>query len=104
MLLKKILKLKYSNDQSIGAAIKEFLQSYHLEERMNETRLIHSWEKVLGKLIAKHTRSLKINNKILFVSIDSPSLRNELAYQKEKIVNSLNSEVNARVIDDIVFK
>ena len=95
--------MKYSNDQSIGAAIKEFFQAYHLEEKMNETRLIRSWEKVLGKLIANHTKSLKIRNKILFVNLDSSSLRNELLYQKEKILNSLNSEVNAQVIVDIVF-
>ena len=95
--------MKYSNDQSIGAAIREFFKAYHLDDKMNETRLIHSWEKVVGKLIANHTRDLKIRNKILFVSIDSPALRNELIYQKEKIMNSLNSEVNANVIVDIVF-
>ena len=95
--------MKHFKDQSIGAAIKEFFQAYHLEEKVNETQLIHSWEKVLGTLIANHTRDLKIRNKILFVRIDSPALRNELIYQKEKILNSLNGEVNAKVIEDIVF-
>jgi predicted nucleic acid-binding Zn ribbon protein len=95
--------VRYSNDQSLGAAIKEFLQAYRLEERMNQTKLIHSWEKVVGKMIANHTHDLSIRNKILFVHIDSPALRNELSYQKGKIMDSLNSEVNAKVIDDIVF-
>ena len=95
--------MRYSNDQSLGAAIKEFLEAYRLNEKMNQTKLIHSWEKVVGKMITKHTRDLSIRNKILFVRIDSPALRNELGYQKEKIMESLNGEVNAKVIDDIVF-
>jgi predicted nucleic acid-binding Zn ribbon protein len=96
--------LKYSNDQSLGSAIKEFLHAYHLEEKFNQTRLLHSWEGVVGKMIALHTKDLYIRNKILFVKIDSPALRNELSYAREKIVRSLNEEAESNVIEDIVFK
>ncbi len=95
--------MKYSNDQSLGSAIREFFKAYHLEDKLNETRLIRSWETVVGKVIAKHTKELKIRNRILFVKIDSSALKNELSYQKEKILNALNGEVEAKVIDDIVF-
>jgi predicted nucleic acid-binding Zn ribbon protein len=96
--------LKYSNDQSLGSAIKEFLHAYRLEEKFNQTKLLHSWEKVVGKMVAMHTKELHIRNKVLFVRIDSPALRNELSYARETIVKSLNDEVNAEVIDDVVFK
>ena len=96
--------MKYSNDQSLGSAIKEFLHAYRLEEKFNQTKLLHSWEKVVGKMVAMHTKDLYIRNKILFVGIDSSALRNELSYAREKIVKSLNEEVNEEVIEDIVFK
>jgi predicted nucleic acid-binding Zn ribbon protein len=96
--------LKYSDDQSLGSAIKEFLHAYRLEEKFNETRLLHSWEKVVGKMVSVHTKDLHIRNKILFVRIDSPALRNELSYTREKIVKLLNEEANSEVIEDIVFK
>jgi predicted nucleic acid-binding Zn ribbon protein len=96
--------LKHSNDQSIGSAIKEFLRAYHLEEKYNQTQLVHSWENVVGKMVAKHTKEIFVRNKTLFVRIDSSALRNELCYSREKIMKSLNNEVNAEVIDDIVFK
>jgi len=95
--------VKRSNDQSLGEAIKEFLQAYRLEDKLNETRLIASWEKVLGKLVTNHTTELYIKNRILFVKIDSAALRNELSYAREKIVKALNKAVNADVIDDIVL-
>ena len=96
--------MKYSNDQSLGSAIKEFLQAYRLEEKFNQTKLVHSWEKVVGQMVARHTKELHIRNKILFVHIDSPALRNELSYSREAIVKSLNDEVQAMVIEDVVFK
>jgi hypothetical protein len=93
-----------SNDRSLGEAIKEFLHSYRLEDKLNETRLIQSWEKVVGALVSKHTQGLYIKNKILFVRIDSSALRNELSYSREKIIRELNQEATTKVIEDIVFK
>lgn len=93
-----------SNDQPIGAVIKEFLETFRLEDKLNETKLIKSWEKVVGPLVAKHTKGLYIKNRILFVRIDSSALRNELLYSREKIVKDLNNEVSSEIIEDIVFK
>ena len=93
-----------SSNQSLGSAIKEFLQAYRLEEKFNQTKLIHSWEKVVGKMVANHTKDLHIRNKVLFVKIDSAALRNELNYARETIIKSLNEEVHADVIEDVVFR
>jgi hypothetical protein len=95
--------LKHTNDLSLGDAIKEFLQVYRLEDKLNETRIIKSWEKVLGKLVANHSRDLYIHNRVLHVKIDSAALRNELSYAREKIVKALNKEVNGDIIEDVVF-
>ncbi|MEI6899813.1 MAG: DUF721 domain-containing protein [Bacteroidota bacterium] len=95
--------MKYSNDQSLGSAIEQFLKAYRLDDKVNERKLIHSWEAVVGKMIAGHTRDLSIRNKILFVRIDSSALKNELIYQKERLINSLNETAGVKVIIDIVF-
>jgi predicted nucleic acid-binding Zn ribbon protein len=93
-----------SNNQSLGDVIREFLQSNRLDHKLSETRLIQSWEKVVGAMVSRHTENLYIKNKVLFVKIDSPALRNELSYSKEKIVQELNKEAQVEVIEEIVFK
>ena len=93
-----------TNDRSLGDAIREFLHAYNLEEKLNEQRLMKSWESVVGRMAAKHTKSLYVRNRMLFVIIDSCALRNELSYSKEKIMSELNRETGAIVIEDIVFK
>lgn len=91
------------NDQTLGDVIRELLKEYGLEGRLNETRLISSWESVVGKMISKHTKNLYIRRKVLFVKLDSPALANELSYAREKIRKSLNEEVGHEVIEDVKF-
>ena len=93
-----------SNDQSLGDAIREFLHSYHLEDKLNETKVIQSWGKVVGPLVEKYTHGLYIRNRILFVKVESAALRHELSYSKSKIIAALNKEVKSEVIEDIVLR
>ncbi len=95
--------MKLSNDRTLGEVIRDLLQEYTLDGRINEIKVINSWEKVAGKMITKHTKGLNIKNKKLFVQIDSPALRNELSYSREKITDALNAEAGLHVIDDVVF-
>ena len=91
------------NEYSLKQVIDELLNVYRLRGKMNETRLIQSWEKVCGSLINRHTENLYINNGRLYVKVDSAALRNELSYAKSKLVISLNKAVGLDIIEDIVF-
>lgn len=95
--------MKRTTERPLKAAIEEFLKLYRLDDKLRETRLIHSWEKVVGEMVAKHTLKLSVKNKKLFVKIDSSALRNELMYMRDKIVKALNKEAGSIVIDEIVF-
>jgi len=93
-----------SNEILIKEAIRQLLERYQLAGKINEINLIGSWERVVGPLIAKHTKKLRIYNNTLFVEVDSAALRNELTYARSKLVKQLNKEVGAEVITEIVFK
>jgi len=93
-----------NNGQSLKEVIGDLLKAYKLDGRLNEVKLINSWEKVLGKVIAKHTKEMFINKKKLFVTLDSAALRDELSFAKSKLVKMLNEEAGMEVIDEIVFK
>lgn len=95
--------MKKSNDQTLKEVINELLESYKLGDKLKEVRLIDSWEKVVGKLINKHTKNLYIKKKVLFVKLDSAALRNELSYARQKIIKALNKEADEEVIENIVF-
>jgi predicted nucleic acid-binding Zn ribbon protein len=80
------------------------LKAYKLDDKMAERRLISSWETVMGKMIANHTKDLYIKHKQLFVTLDSSALRNELSMAKTKIVKMMNEAAGQEVINDVILK
>jgi predicted nucleic acid-binding Zn ribbon protein len=95
--------MKTSNDKPLGEVIRELIETYRLDGKLNELKIVHSWEKVVGEMIARHTRNLYIKNKKLFVKIDSPALKNELTYSASVILERLNKEAGCQVIEEIIF-
>lgn len=95
--------MKHTNEQTLKQALKEMLKAYRLEGKLAEMRVIKAWPQVTGKLINRHTRNIYINKKKLFVRIDSPAIKNELFYNRQKVVDLLNQEAGEKVIEEIVF-
>ena len=92
------------NEHSIKEAIAKLLKAYKLDEKLAERRLIHSWEEVMGQMIANHTKDIFVKNKQLFVTLDSSALRNELLLAKSKIIQMLNKAAGSEVINDVILK
>ncbi len=91
------------NNSKLGDVIRELIEAYGLKPKLSEAAVVESWEEVVGKMIAKHTRDVYIKNKKLFVRIDSPALKNELSYSRSTLMENLNKAAGGKVIEDIVF-
>ena len=90
--------------QSLGSILKELLKVQQLDTKLNEVRLLDSWEKILGANIASYTKGKYIKNRILFVHVTSSVLRSELMMSRQRLVEMLNESVGEQVITDIVFR
>jgi predicted nucleic acid-binding Zn ribbon protein len=95
--------MRKSNEQPLKDVINRLLEVYKLKDKLNEVRLIGTWEKVMGKVIAVRTKELYIKDKQLFVRLTSPALREELTFAKDKIKNMLNKEAGENVIDEVIL-
>jgi hypothetical protein len=54
-------------------------------------------------MIARETTHLYIKNRILYVKLNSPALRQELGYARAKLIKLLNKAAGSEVIGDIAF-
>ena len=91
------------NEHRLKEIISELIGHYRLESKLNELKVAGSWEQVVGSMIKRHTLELKVRNSKLFVKLDSPALKNELSFSRQKLVDQLNKAVGAQVITEIVF-
>jgi predicted nucleic acid-binding Zn ribbon protein len=95
--------MRRRNTQLIGEVIQDLLKSQQLDKRLNQTRLLSSWDKVVGANIAKYCGEKYVKNKVLFVKISSAVLRSELMLSRKHLIDCLNNEVGDEVITDIRF-
>jgi len=91
------------NDQTLKEALQEMLQSFHLDQKFRQKKMIASWETIMGSAVAHRTTRLIFRDKKLFVYLSSAALREELFNSRDKIKNLLNEEAGAEIVEEIVF-
>lgn len=84
-------------------AIDEFLKSFKLTQKYNETYVIAYWEQIMGKSIATRTEKIFVKNGVLYLKISSAPLRSELLMAKSKMIKLLNQEMQNELIKEVVF-
>ncbi|MGC4020682.1 MAG: DUF721 domain-containing protein [Cyclobacteriaceae bacterium] len=89
--------------QHIGQAIKDLLKQYHLKPKFDEASVVASWEKLVGKPVARHTKRIYIRNKVLFIELDSPSMKSDLSFHKNHLLKTLENEFGKDVLKEIVL-
>jgi hypothetical protein len=89
---------------SLQDAIKQFLQKSRLKTGIQALRIEDVWEEVMGKTVAKYTEKIQIINATLFITTHIAPLKNELVYQKEKIIERVNEALGEKVIKEVIIK
>ncbi len=89
---------------SIGEALQAFLKKSKLRTGVQAVQIGEVWEKIMGKTVAKYTDKLQIIGSTLFVTTTIAPLKNELLYQKEKIIELVNEALGDKVIKEVVVK
>lgn len=90
--------------KKIDSLLHQFVKAHGLERGLAEYRLMKSWKDLLGITVAKKTKSLRIQNRKLFVTLHSSVVRNELSMMKDSLIPKLNEAAGMDVIDDVILR
>lgn len=96
--------MKRNNTEQIGDVLRQFLRQQGLETPLNEYRLVDAWKDVVGPVITRYATNLFIKNQVLYVSLSSSVIRQELMMGREMLIRNLNAQVGSQVIVNIVFR
>lgn len=91
-------------EYSMQDALKQFLKQSRFKSSIQALQIEEIWEKIMGKTIAKYTDKIQIINHTLFISTQVGPLKNELLYQKDKIIERVNEALGEKTIREVVIK
>lgn len=94
---------KKGNEYTMKEAINEMLKTYRLDRKLDETKVVNAWEKVVGEVITRYTTNVKVHDGVLYITLSSAALKQELLYRRTEIANLLNAEVGAEIIREVVI-
>ncbi|MFY0628069.1 MAG: DUF721 domain-containing protein [Reichenbachiella sp.] len=95
--------IRSTKTATIKDVVDAMLKSYNLNKRFDQTHVVASWEKTMGKAIAKRTTHLEIRNNVLVVTLNSAPLKQELNASRQKALDLIHKEFGGSVIKDILF-
>ncbi len=82
-------------------AMKQFLKKSRLKQGIQSVQIEEVWEAVMGKTIAQYTDKLEIKGRTLFITTAVAPLKNELLFQKVKIIERLNETLGEKIINEV---
>lgn len=91
-------------EYSIGAAIRHFLNQSRIKGDIQAMQIHDVWEQIMGKTIARYTEKLQIFGDKLYITTTVAPLKQELIYQKEKIIQRVNEALGQRVVTEVIIQ
>ncbi|MDX1446450.1 DUF721 domain-containing protein [Lishizhenia sp.] len=88
---------------TLGDAINKLLKAYKLDDKMAEMTIIDAWEEMMGKAVANRTEKMVIKNEVLYLTLNSSVMRDELMHGKQVIIQRVNQRAGFEMIKDVWF-
>ena len=95
--------MKRKNTEALHDVLLRFLREQGLETPLNEYRAVAAWSKVAGPVITQMTGDVRFKSGTLYIKINRPALRQDLAMGRTQLAQRINREVGAQVVREIVF-
>ena len=92
------------SEYHIGDALKLLINKSRIRNGIRAVQIEEIWEKLMGKTIAKYTDKIEIVNQTLFIKTNVGPLKNELIYNKQKIIDTINEAFGEKVISSVVIQ
>ncbi len=95
---------EFDNPRPLGALLKMMVRQLGWNDPLMEARIRRGWQELAGPLIARHTASLYVHKRVLYIKVHSASLRQELSMGKARMLARFNEYLGEAYLTDIVIR
>ena len=97
--MKRNYKLK-----SIKSIIENFIDQDKISNGIFNVKIKEAWEKAVEKKIFDYTREIYVKKDVLFIKVSNPTLKQEILYSRQKVIDLINEDLGKELIKKIVLK
>ncbi len=86
---------------SVKDVMHEMLKENKLQKGIDQVNVKDAWQTVMGKGVYGYTDEIIFKNDTLIIRLSSATLREELSYGKEKIIDMMNEKLGKVIINKL---
>lgn len=96
--------MRKTETQPIASVIKDYLKENKFDRKLAEVDVVSSWEKIVGRPIARATTSVSIKDCTLHLHMNSSIVRHELMMMKSDLMRAINERAGFEIVKDIILR
>ncbi len=96
-------KIFSMSNTEIKQLVNIFLKKNKLEKGLLDLEVKKAWFELMDNGVANYTTEVSLKNKILFIKLSSPALKQELSYGKEKLIRLINDRFEKKIVEKIML-
>ena len=89
--------------KNVSKVIEEVFSQKHFRIGIDNIKVQKAWIKTMGKNIQKYTYKVVYKKGILYVKLKSSVLKEELTFEKTKVIKLINQELGKEYVKDLVI-
>lgn len=88
--------------RTMDSAVRQFYAIHRLGGNAPEATILENWEKLVGPAFASRCQPIRIRQgSVLVLAVENPTLRQEIAFQKKRILEQVRSLPGCSGIRDL---
>lgn len=96
--------MKRTQTRRIGDILDEFFKRPYVARKIAEGKLHEFWREVTGEYVASVTNEVRLERGILYVSVSSSIVRNDLFYRRDQLAELINSRAGVRLVNAVIIR
>ena len=92
------------SDENIKNAIRQFVDQKQISKGYYQTSIRKLWKDLMGDMVAGYTSSIRISGDKLIIELTSASLKQELMFKREKLIQMINDRLGKEMIKSLIIR
>lgn len=93
--------MKRTTPEQIGFLVDRLMKEYKLDKPAKAHKASWLWGQVVGDGVNKYTTRRKVEGTVLHVWLSSAPLKNELMFQRQRILEAINKELGQDFLTEL---
>lgn len=96
--------MKRENVKSVYELIEAFKKEQRSNSGFHAGAVVNAFSNIVGKNVGYYVVNRYFSNKVLYITLSSSMVRNNLLMNKRGIINKINNSFGSNVLRDIIFR